>query len=436
MNSLNHRVAYAGIALPSVHQTILDYLYDHKSATAEILTKAVEAHVGKRIRLTQFYNKEQKMEGDPYALFMRDILQQMLAKKIIEPNGAGFEIGPGFELRKHLKIFGSGAMVFPPNERAEINRAASRRLNIRALAVELRPEGRGLRPLREEHVAELAESMRIFGYRPEQPVLVDQFERILSGRHRIAAAGKAGIEYKTKLIPVEGDLEALAIAWTSNECASWSKAECDRLAKHLGVKFDEIGAALGMSGRRALVLGELMFDPQQSDRAIAEKVGVDHRTVAAIRVEVSQTGENPQTDLRNGADCRKRPDKISDNENANSVRAKVQRIFRVEGRALTTDEVRVLLPDVHPQTVNSAVNALVSSGVLNDTGQRRNTRDQKGGRPAAVYALVRGDEQVKSKALPEWLPSAKMRRALADYQAADPESRAWLRHEICRKPSP
>jgi hypothetical protein len=56
-------------------------------------------------------------------------------------------------------------------------------------------------------------------------------------------------------------------------------------------------------------------------------------------------------------------------------------------KGLTTDQLKILLaPHRHPQTVNSATNALAKADVLRDSGERRET-STGGGRPAIVYTF-------------------------------------------------
>jgi hypothetical protein len=53
-------------------------------------------------------------------------------------------------------------------------------------------------------------------------------------------------------------------------------------------------------------------------------------------------------------------------------------------KGLTTDELKIKIKHRHPQTVNSATNALAKADVLRDSGERRET-SSGGGRAAIVY---------------------------------------------------
>jgi hypothetical protein len=66
---------------------------------------------------------------------------------------------------------------------------------------------------------------------------------------------------------------------------------------------------LDREARRLLVASRLTVNPEQSDRAIAETAGVDHKTVAVVRQEKIATGEIPQLPKRKGKDGKTRKQK-------------------------------------------------------------------------------------------------------------------------------
>lgn len=109
---------------------------------------------------------------------------------------------------------------------------------IEALAAELQPDRGGLRPLNPAGVASLVSSMEGIGFAPDQRIIVDQFGRILDGRHRIAAAEQLGIEWSPKYVEkkhVDSDREALAYAYHLNAgmLSAEDKRWRARLAKRL-----------------------------------------------------------------------------------------------------------------------------------------------------------------------------------------------------------
>lgn len=67
-----------------------------------------------------------------------------------------------------------------------------------------------------------------------------------------------------------------------------------------------------------------------------------------------------------------------------NYRQQVLKLFKDTKKEMTTDEVKITMPHIHEQTINSSVNCLYREGYLIDTGKRRATRSN-GTRPAIVY---------------------------------------------------
>ena len=88
---------------------------------------------------------------------------------------------------------------------------------------------------------------------------------------------------------------------------------------------------------------------------------------------------------------------------------------------LITDELKVLLPDVHPQTVNSTTNHLVKIGIFRDSGVRRHGRAE-GGRPAIAYEINPNPARPKAKAAKPAksapLTGAEQNEAIAEAKSA------------------
>ena len=59
---------------------------------------------------------------------------------------------------------------------------------------------------------------------------------------------------------------------------------------------------LDRSQKRALIAEQLKETPEKSNRQVAVGLGVDHKTVAAVKSELEQTGEIPQLNKTVGAD--------------------------------------------------------------------------------------------------------------------------------------
>jgi hypothetical protein len=111
------------------------------------------------------------------------------------------------------------------------------------------------------------------------PVVVDQHGRTLDGHHRQQIAAELGIDYPTEVHHVTDDDDARDVALTLN------------LARR----------HLSREQRRELIAAEIEARPDASDRAIARRLGCDHKTVGAVRREggeiphPSKLGTSPMT---------------------------------------------------------------------------------------------------------------------------------------------
>lgn len=101
------------------------------------------------------------------------------------------------------------------------------------------------------------------------PVVKDQHGRILDGNHRAAIAAELGVDYPTVMVTVTDDGDA------------WDKAvalNCSR--RHLN-----------REQVREIIGNEISRRPDDSDRAIARRVGCSPTTVGSVRAEVRQHSE-------------------------------------------------------------------------------------------------------------------------------------------------
>lgn len=116
-----------------------------------------------------------------------------------------------------------------------------------------------LPPLADDEYAALRDDIAANGVRV--PVDVDEHGQILDGHHRCRIAAELGVQCPTRVVAglTEDGKRQHAIAVNVHR------------------------RALTREQRRALVYEELKRDPDRSDRAIARIVGVDHKTVGAIR---------------------------------------------------------------------------------------------------------------------------------------------------------
>lgn len=101
------------------------------------------------------------------------------------------------------------------------------------------------------------------------PVTVDQHGNILDGHHRAEIADRLGVKYDRLVRYCDSDDEARDVAFALNIAR-----------RHLT-----------REQKRALLTEELTRRPGDSDRAIARRLGLDHKTVGAARRELR--GEIP-----------------------------------------------------------------------------------------------------------------------------------------------
>jgi ParB-like chromosome segregation protein Spo0J len=132
------------------------------------------------------------------------------------------------------------------------------------------------RSMNEAEFAALVADIRTNGLR--EPIVLYEGQ-ILDGRHRYRACWDAGVEPRFELF--EGDAKAAGA-----------------LAESLNVHRRH----LTIAERRALVMEELKRDPAQSDRSIAKKAMVDHKSVGELRRVAVAGGEIPHRETIVGSD--------------------------------------------------------------------------------------------------------------------------------------
>lgn len=273
----------AGIDLASLFRVILNQIQDSGDGieTAALTAPAQEA-VSNHARVEHWYGEDKR---GPWAALIGDALEQLQRRKLIEQTD-GDLWHPKFTPGKKLAIIPArkgrhgtvGLTLYSAAEREARGLAEKRRMEITSLAASLREDGPGLRPLAPEHVEALERSMRDYGYRKERPILVDQHGRILDGRHRIAAARRAGVTPEEKRVTVASDEEAVGFALLVNIERGWTKDErkrIDRVLQSAGLTVDNIGQQIGGRERiRAELLEQAALEKPLTHRAIAKRLGV------------------------------------------------------------------------------------------------------------------------------------------------------------------
>ncbi len=118
------------------------------------------------------------------------------------------------------------------------------------------------------------------------PVEYDEAGNILDGHHRVEICEKLGL-----------------VDWPRLIRRGLSETEKRSLARELNF------ARRHLSGeqKRALIADQLRETPTISSRALASRVGVDHKTVAAVRAKLVDGGEIPHHDEVEGRDGVRQP---------------------------------------------------------------------------------------------------------------------------------
>jgi len=137
---------------------------------------------------------------------------------------------------------------------------------------------------KEEYVA-LKESIRADGIK--QQIVVTRPEMvILDGYHRWRAATELGLEEVPVMFEETGD---------------------DAAHVRLGLALNVARRHMTGDQKREAAEALLKANPEQSDRAVAASVGLDHKTVSAVREEAEGRGEIPHAEARTDTKGRKQP---------------------------------------------------------------------------------------------------------------------------------
>jgi hypothetical protein len=142
-----------------------------------------------------------------------------------------------------------------------------------------------LRELAAAERAGLRQSIQDSG-RVEVAVVVDEDNGIIDGINRMTLAAELGI------MDVPLDVRS-GLTLDQKEDLAWA------LNDHRRHQTQE--------EKRAAIARRLKSRPEQSNRQTAAAVGVDHKTVAAVREDLEATGEIPQLERTEGADGKARP---------------------------------------------------------------------------------------------------------------------------------
>jgi DNA modification methylase len=151
----------------------------------------------------------------------------------------------------------------------------------------LKPDKKNARTHSKRQIAELAKSIRQFGW--TMPLLVDEDRTIIAGHARQKAAEQLGL-HQVPVIALSGlsDAEKRALALADNKIASkagWDRAILAAELGELSVLLPEMGLDISLTGFEAFELDTLITDAAELGSAEADAIP-ETETAA-----VSQTGD-------------------------------------------------------------------------------------------------------------------------------------------------
>ena len=180
-------------------------------------------------------------------------------------------------------------------------------------------------------LAKLRASIEQDGVR--EPIVEDEFGKIIDGHHRKQIADELGIECPSRTVTGLTEPEKYQLAWTLNLSRRHLSLEQKRAA---------------WREHRGEVKHLLQEDPTRSDRSIGEQLGVHHSTVAADRQELESSGELATTEYQPSYGGGKREEREPQAENFADHKNETW-ISVVIGYACPSDEIRMRGEDPYPK---------------------------------------------------------------------------------------
>lgn len=185
-----------------------------------------------------------------------------------------------------------------------------------------------LPPLAPDELDGLKASIAVHGVLV--PILLTEDGRVIDGSNRRAIADALGYECP----------ESVQKGLTEDEIRALARS-LNLARRHLS-----------REQRRQLVADQLRETPAWSNRRVAKNLGVDHHTVASVRLELSAGGEIPQVERTTGRDEKSYPATRS----APVVhRPPEERQARIAATTLLHGDCRDLLPTLPPASADLAL---------------------------------------------------------------------------------
>jgi len=150
------------------------------------------------------------------------------------------------------------------------------------------PQYQLLRPLRPEDYAALKESIAEIGV--QQPVIFDEDGAVLDGHHRLQVCRELGIRTFPKMIKYE-----------------LSETEKHDYVRSLNIARRHMSRTERRAFLRDVLIETTTATDSLSDRAIAARLAVDHKTVGTARANMVRRGEIPHVSRRTDTLGRSQP---------------------------------------------------------------------------------------------------------------------------------
>jgi hypothetical protein len=290
-----------GVEVVSLFSMLLTTAADRGSVLPSAAVAAVaERYAYKASRLRVLYP-----QGDPFAGFTADGLEQLVKAGFLAINGDAYQSTNKVSYGTPLTVVpGKGRQrvqvtIDAPGAREMRDEIKTQQMNASSEAAKLRRDGPGMRPIDNAHVERLKESMREVGWIPTSHVLTaNGGEWVIDGRHRLRAANALGVvaqEHDIKKINGEDITPAIALqlakaanvqrAWTSADYKMW-----DQVYAEAGLTTD------ARENKRRWIRMLIEANPRRSDRDIAKEVGCSHVTVGTVRAQTPSVTSGQTSD--------------------------------------------------------------------------------------------------------------------------------------------
>ena len=280
-----------GLPLPDLFSALLNEVLDSAPVTTRRMTQIASS-------VLSFKEQAVFATWPSWEALTADVLSQMESRRIISREDVGWTPGPNLATGRRVEIIparpgkGSKPDGVTVWTRAEREQRSSAHHAIRTFG-ELDAEiaRRGSRRVTTARKELILESIRQLGdLRDYFPVLLDQQDNVVDGRHR----REIDPEWPASRIRVPAE-QRVAAAAAANRTNAWSERDwktlLDKVTETTGRKTEAV---------RTLIRLALLEDASRSDREIGRLVGCSQTTVGPVRRDLEETDQIGQFDRKGG----------------------------------------------------------------------------------------------------------------------------------------